>query len=98
MENNQLKVIRRESRFTGIVQGVGFRYRARHAAAGMGITGWIRNEWDGSVIMQAQGTEYQLNQMLKAINGGSYIVIDGIEYRELPLDEHEYGFHVRYSE
>ena len=87
--------IRREYRFTGIVQGVGFRYRARHAASGMGITGWVRNEWDGSVVMQAQGTEFQLNQLLKAINGGSYIVIDSIESKELPIDIYEFGFHVR---
>ena len=88
-------IIRREYHFTGIVQGVGFRYRARHAANGMGITGWIRNEWDGSVTMQAQGSGFQLDRLLEAVNGGDYIVIDGIESRDLPLEEHEYGFHVR---
>ncbi|MBQ9420565.1 MAG: acylphosphatase [Lachnospiraceae bacterium] len=88
-------IIRREYHFTGIVQGVGFRWRARHAAAGMGITGWVHNEWDGSVTMQAQGSEFQLDRLLEAVNGGDYIVIDSVEAKELPLEEDEYGFHVR---
>lgn len=33
-------IVRKHFRFTGRVQGVGFRYRAKYAANGMGITGW----------------------------------------------------------
>ena len=91
-------IIRRRYRFSGTVQGVGFRYRAKHAAAAYGITGWVRNEWDDSVVMEAQGTEYQLNMLLAAINRGTYIQIDWIETEELPLDEKETGFHVRMRE
>ena len=58
---SQLTIVRKHMRFTGRVQGVGFRYRAKYAANGMGITGWVRNEWDGSVEMEAQGTEKQIN-------------------------------------
>ncbi|MDO4961104.1 MAG: acylphosphatase [Eubacteriales bacterium] len=90
------KIIRREYKFTGYVQGVGFRYRARHFADGLGITGWVMNEWDGSVLMQAQGTEAQLNELLTQINRGSYISIDRIEYKELPTEDTERSFHVRY--
>ena len=32
-------MVRKHYRFTGRVQGVGFRYRAKHAACGMCITG-----------------------------------------------------------
>ena len=88
-------MVRKWFRFTGRVQGVGFRYRAKYAAGGMCITGWVKNEWDGSVIMEAQGTEEQINEMLKLINEGSYIRIDRMEYHEIPLDEKERGFHVR---
>ena len=90
------RVIRKEIRFTGAVQGVGFRYRAQYAANGCGVTGWVRNEWDGSVCMEAQGTEGQINEMLKLIHAGSYISIDRLEYHEIPVDEDERGFHVRY--
>ncbi len=88
-------MIRKAFRFTGAVQGVGFRYRAQYAANGCRVTGWVKNEWDGSVIMEAQGTEEQINEMLKLINEGSYIRIDRMEYHEIPLDEKERGFHVR---
>ena len=50
-------MIRRHIIFTGWVQGVGFRYRARHAADLYGCTGWVRNEWEGSVTMEIQGEE-----------------------------------------
>ena len=88
-------MIRKAFRFTGAVQGEGFRYRAQYAANGCRVTGWVKNEWDGSVIMEAQGTEEQINEMLELINEGSYIRIDRMEYHEIPLDEKERGFHVR---
>ena len=88
-------MIRKHFRFTGRVQGVGFRYRARYAANGMCITGWVRNEWDGSVEMEAQGTEEAIDRMLMMINRSDYIVIDTIESRVIPLKEHDTSFSVR---
>lgn len=88
-------MIRKHFRFTGRVQGVGFRYRAKYAASGMCITGWVKNEWDGSVEMEVQGTKEAIDRMLIMINSSDYIVIDHIESREIPLEEHENGFHVR---
>ena len=88
-------MIRKAFKFTGSVQGVGFRYRAQYAANGLGITGWVKNEWDGSVSMEAQGSEEQINEMLKLINQGSYIRIDRMEYYEIPIVEDERSFHVR---
>lgn len=80
---------------TGDVQGVGFRYRAKHAAELLGVTGWVRNEWDGSVEMEAQGTKEQMNEMFLLIAKGSYIQINHISHKEMPLDEEERGFYVR---
>jgi len=88
-------MIRKHFRFTGRVQGVGFRYRAKYAANSMGITGWAKNEYDGSVEMEAQGTEEQINRMLVMINKGDYIVIDNIESKQIPLVEHETSFYVQ---
>lgn len=88
-------MIRKAFKFTGSVQGVGFRYRAQYAANGLRVTGWVKNEWDGSVSMEAQGTEEQINEMLKLINQGSYIQIDRMEYDEIPVVEEERSFHVR---
>lgn len=88
-------MIRKHFRFTGRVQGVGFRYRARYAANGMCITGWVKNEWDGSVVMEAQGTEEAIDRMLIMINKSDYIVIYSIESKVIPLEEHENSFYVR---
>ena len=49
-----MSAIRRRWRFTGTVQGVGFRYYARAAALHLGLTGWVANNWDGSVTLEAQ--------------------------------------------
>ena len=49
-----MKIVRRHITFYGWVQGVGFRYRARHAAELYGCTGWVRAEWDSSVTMEIQ--------------------------------------------
>ena len=46
--------------FYGQVQGVGFRYRARHAADVHGCTGWVKNKSDGSVTMEIQDAEEQI--------------------------------------
>lgn len=89
------KIIRKEIRFEGNVQGVGFRYRARYAASGLGITGWVKNEWDGSVLMEAQATENQISEMIKLINRGTYIRIERINQHTIPVDEKERGFHIR---
>lgn len=85
-------MVRKRFRFTGRVQGVGFRTRARYAARGMCITGWVRNEWDGSVVMEAQGTVKAIDQMLIMINRSDYIRIDSMESENIPLVEDEVTF------
>ena len=49
------KIIRKHFFFKGRVQGVGFRYRAQNAASLYSVTGWVKNLYDGSVEMEAQG-------------------------------------------
>ena len=42
-------IVRYYISFKGRVQGVGFRWRAQTIANDLGLTGWVRNEYDGSV-------------------------------------------------
>ena len=58
MSDDQLRRIRLS--FEGEVQGVGFRWTSRSVANKLGATGWVRNEWDGSVSMELQGTSDQI--------------------------------------
>ena len=89
------RIIRKRLRFFGWVQGVGFRFRARHAAALAGATGWVSNEADGSVVLELQGTEAQIDQVIRAVERGRYIRIDAVDAQTLPVDPDERGFAVR---
>jgi len=85
-------MIRRHIVFQGWVQGVGFRYRARHAADLYSCTGWCRNEWDGSVTMEIQGEEENIDWVILAIEAGRYVRIENMDSRTIPLVADEYGF------
>ena len=60
-------MIRRTSTFSGHVQGVGFRYTAREAAEGFGVTGYVRNLPDGKVELVAEGEEKEIVALLEEI-------------------------------
>ena len=85
-------VVRKALRFFGSVQGVGFRYRAVHAARRVGATGWVRNEWDGSVSMEIQGSEAQIDRVLEMIGRGTFVRVEWMEARSLPVLSEERGF------
>jgi acylphosphatase len=55
---------------TGRVQGVGFRNYAEHAAAKLGVQGYVRNRQDGSVEVLAMGKPEQLSHMRAALQKG----------------------------
>ena len=61
MNSSEQSITRRHIVFSGNVQGVGFRYRAYHAAQSLRLTGWVRNEWDGTVEMEVQGSPDSIN-------------------------------------
>ena len=85
-------MIRKRIVFFGTVQGVGFRWRARHAAGLYGCTGWCRNEWDGTVIMEVQGTQEQIGCMLQCLEEGRFIRIDSTEEKLIPVNAGEREF------
>ncbi len=92
MQKGENGIVRRALRFSGWVQGVGFRWRARCAAAHVGATGWVRNEPDGSVTLELQGAEAQIDAVLQAVERGAYVRIERMEVRALPVDPDERGF------
>ena len=87
-------LIRKHYWFSGRVQGVGFRYRACYIASSLGVTGWVRNNWDDRVEMEAQGTREALARMVEMLYRQSFIGIEGIEDKVIPV-EVESGFYAR---
>ncbi|MCB0195639.1 MAG: acylphosphatase [Anaerolineae bacterium] len=49
--------IRAHVYISGLVQGVGFRWNTRHKAQELGLTGWVKNLWDGRVEAVFEGPE-----------------------------------------
>ncbi|MDY2776793.1 MAG: acylphosphatase [Collinsella sp.] len=91
--------LRFHMRFVGTVQGVGFRWTNRDVAKRAGTTGWVRNESDGSVIMELQGTGEAIAKHLDLVHElyhpfNNRIWMD--EAAPLPEMEGERGFEVRF--
>ena len=87
---------REHIRFTGYAQGVGFRYRLSHLAQHYGVTGWVRNEYDGSVSAELQGLPEEIDQIIQQLKQDRYIDVTGMDRKNIPPDEQENGFHIRY--
>ena len=81
------------ARVTGRVQGVFFRDSTRRRAIELGLTGWVRNELDGSVRSEAQGADQQIDDFVAGLQVGpsqarvAHVDLTGME----PLED-EHGF------
>jgi len=54
----------------GRVQGVGYRYYALRRARERGLVGYVRNLWDGTVEVVAEGPRGRLDEMLTLLRAG----------------------------
>ena len=82
--------------FYGSVQGVGFRYTARHAANMYRLTGYVRNEYDGSVTCEVQGEQDAIDEFIRTLSRGRFIDISYIDKTVMDIIENERSFDVRY--
>ena len=89
-------IIRKQIVFYGWVQGVGFRYRAIQAARHYGATGWVRNDYDGTVTMEIQGTSKQIDDVILFIEQGTFIRIENMDIKPMSVKSDEYGFVPKY--
>jgi len=70
----------------GRVQGVGFRYFVREAAWDLGLSGWVRNEFDGTVTGEVAGEPAPLDDFRRALERGSGMAyVTRLDWT--PLDE-----------
>jgi acylphosphatase len=68
----------------GRVQGVGFRWFVEREAHVLGVSGWVRNNADGSVEVLAQGTRNQLLGLRSRLRQGPRAArVDDVEESEV---------------
>ena len=93
------KFVEVEGRVTGRVQGVGYRAFARNSADALGISGWVRNEPDGSVTFMAAGEQSRVNRFLDMLKKGpAFAFVEDLhisrrDYTETPPAP---GFRIRF--
>lgn len=90
------EVVRMHYRFFGRVQGVGFRFTAKYTASSLGLTGWVYNDFDGSVEMEIQGNAESIKKMITRLDSDNFIEIERLEKEIIPVDEYERRFSVKY--
>ncbi len=89
------ETIRVHLNFKGYVQGVGFRYTAFHAANMYGLTGWVKNEWDGSVTVEAQGDKDSIDMFITKVKSGRFIDVMDMTMATIPPKD-ERSFEIKY--
>ncbi|MEO1277391.1 MAG: acylphosphatase [Planctomycetota bacterium] len=87
-----MMAVRTAVRYSGRVQGVGFRATARALAQVRPVTGLVRNEADGTVWLEAQGEPEDVRSLLDAIAQAMHGRIAHAGHEDLPVREHEAGF------
>jgi acylphosphatase len=81
----------------GYVQGVGFRWSTRDVARRLNLRGYVRNCWDRTVEVVAEGPERTLRELLAFLEvGPSAASVDRVDANWLPGRGEFYGFEVRF--
>ena len=76
-----------------MVQGVFFRQTTRKVARRLGLTGFVKNMPDGSVYIEAEGSEDKLYELLDfAKKGPEYARVDKVDYYFENAENRFYGF------
>ncbi len=88
-------MLRKHLTFTGRVQGVGFRYRAHSIATSLGLTGYVKNNYNGSVEAEVQGKNAQIEEFVERLKNSSYIRVDYVAEYDVPLREDK-SFRIEY--
>lgn len=90
------ELIRRRLTITGTVQGVFFRDSTARVAQRTGLTGWIRNDPDGRVTAELQGTPDAVGEAVEFCRvGPSRAQVDDVTVEQLEVDASETDFEVR---
>ncbi|MCF6237371.1 MAG: acylphosphatase, partial [Candidatus Marinimicrobia bacterium] len=79
------------------VQGVGFRAFVQSAGRQLGLSGWVKNNPDGSVVGLAEGDHGLLIEFIKLLKTGNrWSSVDGLEEHAQKYSGDYHGFEIRY--
>ncbi len=77
----------------GKVQGVGFRFYAMKSALMYGINGWVKNRTDGTVEIDAEGSEPNLAEFIESIkHGNEHAIVESVDVDVLSDRKHYESF------
>ncbi len=80
----------------GLVQGVGFRYFTKKKAEEYNISGYVTNQYDGSVFVEAFGADTDLENFSSELRRGpSRSYVTGFTVECIETDEYPEGFNIR---
>ena len=91
MQSSRYEII-----FTGRVQGVFFRATAEEIARRHDVTGWVRNERDGSVRCVVEGDPAELDRFVSALQLAKQANLDNTNISRLDATGEFDGFSVWY--
>lgn len=75
---------------TGKVQGVWFRDSTLKKATALGVKGFVKNQSDGSVYIEAEATKSVLNEFIKWCNEGPpFAKVESVEVKDLEITHFE---------
>lgn len=81
----------------GRVQGVFFRDSTRQKAEMLGLTGWVRNQPDGTVALLAAGPEDRLQSLIEWLQvGPTHAVVAHVDVDWCDPPAESGGFEVRW--
>ena len=90
---NMKKAIR--LKIHGTVQGVYFRQSTQQKARELNLSGWVSNTSDGAVVLEAEGEESALNELVQWCHRGpARAVVLNVEVSKNEVNNYS-GFEVR---
>lgn len=76
---------------SGRVQGVFFRANTKQKAEQLGLTGWVRNRFDGKVEALLEGEEKVVQEMINWFHKGpSSAKVDNVEVKKQNIHLYEF--------
>ncbi len=93
--DNETLMVCKQVRYTGRVQGVGFRYTAQHLATAYRVAGYVRNLPSGDVELVAEGPAEEVEAFLAGVGHHMAGHIEQSLVQDAPPGGYK-GFHIRY--